>query len=208
MKQVRDMQEVLGILRYLVGNGNRILFMDGDVHRRNRILNQVTEYIGQKRKVVAIGLEQAMPKVEGIEKVLCEGTEGRELREQALAGLERREDDAFVLCQTFFLDGGFAQFIRYLARGKQGILGCNAYASVDLGLSSLVAQYQRSGRRAGLKYGAEEAKDNVGKAFDYVVYVRVSGQVGVYGLTGNGLEVKELDLRKGTYINFEPTGEE
>ncbi|KLA07150.1 hypothetical protein B4086_5626 [Bacillus cereus] len=203
MKQVRDLQEVLGILRYLVGNGNRILFMDGDVHRRNRILNQVTEYIGQKRKVVAIGLEQAMPKVEGIEKVLCEGAEGRELREQALAGLERREDDAFVLCQTFFLDGGFAQFIRYLARGKQGILGCNAYASVDLGLSSLVAQYQRSGRRDGIQYEAEEAKDTVGKAFDYVVYVRANGKVGVYGLTGDGLEVKELDLRRGVYIDCE-----
>lgn len=203
MKQVRDLQEVLGILRYLVGNGNRILFMDGDIHRRNRILNQVTEYIGQKRKVVAIGLEQAMPKVEGMEKVLCEGTEGRELREQTLAGLERREDDAFVLCQTFFLDGGFAQVIRYLARGKQGILGCNAYASVDLGLSSLVAQYQRSGRRDDIHYEAEEAKDSVGKAFDYVVYVRANGKVGVYGLTGGGLEVKELDLRRGVYIDFE-----
>lgn len=203
MKKVKDMQEVLGILRYLVGNGNRILVMDGDVQRRNRILNKVTEYIGQKRKVVAIGWEKAMPKVDGIEEVVCEGVDGRELREQKLAGLERREDNAFVLCQTFFLDGGFAQVIRYLARGKQGILGCNAYASVDIGLSSLVAQYRRSGRRDGIECEAEEAKDTVGKAFDYVVYVRANGKVDVYGLTGDGLEVKELDLRRGVYIDFE-----
>lgn len=208
MEQVKDTREVLGILRYLVENGNRILVMDGNVQRRNQLVNKVTEYMGQKQRVVVIGKEKVCPNIAGAEKVVCEGEEGKEEREQVLEGLERREDVAFVLCQTFFLDVGFAQFVRYLARGKQGILGCNAYASVDLGLSSLVTQYQRSGRRAGLEYGAEEAKDNVGKAFDYVVYVRASGQVGVYGLTGNGLEVKELDLRRGTYINFEPTGEE